>query len=128
MAKDGLFFKAVGKVHTRFKVPSVAIILQGMIAIVFVVSGTFEQILTYMGFALGIFPLLAIIGLIRMRLSGKISVKMPLFPLPQLIYLIAGAGILVLAFLERPFESSFALLTLIVGIPVYLLFKKRNKL
>ena len=60
MARDGLFFKSVAKVHPRSGVPVIAISLQGIIAIVFILSGSLEQILTYMGFSLGIFPLLAV--------------------------------------------------------------------
>jgi APA family basic amino acid/polyamine antiporter len=127
MAKDGLFFKAIARVHPRFGVPSYAIVLQGIIAVIFVVSGTFEQILTYMGFSLGIFPLLTIIGLIKMRIKGQTAIKMPGFPIPQLIYLLAGSLILVLAFLERPAESLFAIGTLLTGVPVYLIFRSRNK-
>jgi len=128
MAKDGLFFKAVSKVHPRYKVPSAAILLQGLIAVIFVVSGTFEQILTYMGFSLGIFPLLTIAGLMKMRMSGNSPLKMPWFPIPQLVYMVSGSLILVLAFLERPVESLFALATLSIGIPAYFLFKRKSKL
>jgi len=127
MAKDGLFFKRVARVHPRFKVPSAAILLQGFIAIVFVISGTFEQILTYMGFSLGIFPLLTIAGMIKMRLKGNSLVKMPGFPVPQIIYLLAGSSILLLAFLERPVPSLYALGTLSLGIPAYFLFRRKSK-
>ena len=128
MASDGLFFKGIARVHPKFKVPSYAIVLQGVIAVIFVISGTFEQILTYMGFSLGIFPLLTIAGLIKMRLKGRSAVKMPGFPVPQLVYLFAGSLILVLAFLERPLESLLAIGTLLTGIPVYLIFRKKNKI
>jgi APA family basic amino acid/polyamine antiporter len=47
MARDGLFFKAVGWLDSRTHVPVVAIILQGMLAIVIAVSGTYDQILNY---------------------------------------------------------------------------------
>ena len=67
MAKDGLFFKSVANVHKKFGVPSNSIILQCIIAVVLVLSGTFEQVLTYMGFALGIFPILTVIGVWKLR-------------------------------------------------------------
>ncbi len=54
MAKDGLFFKSVARIHSRFNVPSNAIVAQCIIAVILAMSGTFEQVLTYMGFALGI--------------------------------------------------------------------------
>jgi basic amino acid/polyamine antiporter, APA family len=89
-------------------------------------TGTFDQILTYMGFSLGIFPLLAIIGVIKLRLTGKSALKVPGFPVPQVIYLTTGFLILFLAYLERPFESSMGVLTVLTGIPAYLFFKKKS--
>lgn len=124
MARDGLFFKSVGKVHPKTGVPVVAIALQGAIAIVFILTGSFEQILTYMGFSLGIFPILAVIGLIKLRMAKKISLKFSGFPVPQIIFLAAGILILVLAFLERPLESGIALFTVATGVPFYFVFKR----
>ncbi len=62
MSKDGLFFPFAAKVNPETKVPSLSIILQAIIAIIIALSGAFEHILTYMGFSLGIFPLLAVLG------------------------------------------------------------------
>jgi len=67
MAKDGYFFKFVSEVHPVFNVPAKAIILQCTISVIFVLSGTFDQILTYMGFSLGIFPILAVVGVFKLR-------------------------------------------------------------
>ena len=47
MAKDGLFFKSVGMVHPRTRAPIVAIALQGLLAIVIALLGTYERILNY---------------------------------------------------------------------------------
>lgn len=124
MARDGLFFRSVAKVHPRFHVPSNSILLQSGIAIVFVLSGTFDQILTYLGFSLGIFPLLAVAGVFIQRRRTPDALCLPGFPVPHIIYLLAGLMILVLSFLERPAESSVALATVIIGIPVYFLFRR----
>jgi basic amino acid/polyamine antiporter, APA family len=128
MASDGLFFKAVSKVHPRFHVPANAILLQSLIAIIFVLSGTFDQILTYLGFSLGIFPLLAVIGVFRQRRRNPEAPRLPGYPVTQIIYLSAGLLIMVLSFLERPAESSVALLTVLAGVPAYYLFKRASSL
>jgi len=124
MAKDGLFFKSAARIHKRFQVPSNSILLQCLIAVILVLSGTFEQVLTYMGFALGIFPVLTVIGVWRLRKQNPESLRIKGFPVTQIIYISAGIMILVLSLLERPLESSIALLTVAVGIPFYLIFKK----
>jgi len=127
MAKDGLFFKSVARIHPKFGVPSNSIILQGLIATILALSGTFEQVLTYMGFALGIFPILTVIGVFKLRKDNPNALRIAGFPFAQIIYVTTGVLILVLAFLERPIESSIALFTVLVGIPAYYIFKKTNK-
>lgn len=128
MAKDGLFFKSVSRLHPRFKVPSNSIVLQSVIAIILALSGTFEQVLTYMGFALGIFPILTVIGVFRLRKRHPDALRMAGFPYTQVFYVTTGVLILFLAFLERPLESSIALLTAAAGVPAYYIFKKNDRI
>jgi basic amino acid/polyamine antiporter, APA family len=123
MAKDGLFFKAAAKIHPRFNVPSISIVFQCAISLILTITGTFEQILTFMGFSLGIFPLLAIAGLFKIRIKGKSSLKLPGYPIAQIIFLLSGLLMLVLAYFERPFESTMGIITVLTGIPAYYLFK-----
>jgi APA family basic amino acid/polyamine antiporter len=92
-----------------------------------VLSGTFDQILTYMGFSLGIFPILAVAGVFKLRAEGKNKLMMKGVPVHLFIYLFFGVTILVLSYLERPLESSIALATAIVGIPFFYYFKKKNR-
>jgi APA family basic amino acid/polyamine antiporter len=47
MAEDGLFFKSVGRLHPKTHVPILAIVIQGLLAIVIALSGRYEQILNY---------------------------------------------------------------------------------
>jgi APA family basic amino acid/polyamine antiporter len=126
MAKDGLFFNSVANVHKKFGVPSNSILLQCVIAVVLVLSGTFEQVLTYMGFALGIFPILTVLGVWRLRRREPGALRLRGFPITQIIYLLSGFLILILSFMERPAESSIALLTVAIGVPAYFIFKKSN--
>jgi APA family basic amino acid/polyamine antiporter len=128
MAKDGLFFQKVAVVHPKFNVPSNSIILQCIIAVVLTLSGTFEQLLTYMGFALGIFPLLSVFGVFILRKNNPEGIRLPGYPYVQIIYIVTGLIILSLSFLERPVESSVAILTVLIGIPAYFLFKNGKNL
>jgi APA family basic amino acid/polyamine antiporter len=127
MAKDGLFFKSVARIHPKFQVPSNSIILQCLIACILALSGSFEQVLTYMGFALGIFPVLTVAGVFRLRTSDPKALRLAGFPVTQIIYIAAGIMMLILSFLERPLESSIALLTVAVGIPAYYIFKRYSQ-
>jgi APA family basic amino acid/polyamine antiporter len=127
MAKDGYFFKFASKVNGIHHVPYKSIILQCIIAVIIVLSGTLDQIFTYMGFSLGIFPILAVIGIFKLRRLKKSEYRMPGFPVIPVIYILAGVLILVLGFMERPVPSSIAILTVVIGIPAYFWFKKKYK-
>lgn len=126
MAKDGYFFKSISAIHPKFKVPSNAVYLQCAIAIVLVLSGTFEQILTYMGFSLGIFPIIAVAGVFKLRRQNKSVLKLPGFPVIHIVFMLVGVTMLVLAYFERPWESTIAVLTALSGIPVFYWFKHKN--
>src|SRR5512136_1725562 len=124
MARDGIFFKSIAYVDPKCAVPTRSIILQGAIAAVMVLFGTFEQLLTYMGFSLGIFPLLAVLGVFKLRRSGRSAIRLPGYPVASAFYVLVGLAILVLSFLERPKESLVAIATALAGIPDYLVFKR----
>jgi APA family basic amino acid/polyamine antiporter len=128
MAKDGLFFRFAASVHPRYKVPTKSILLQGGIAIIMALFGTFDQILTYMGFSLGLFPILAVAGVFKLRRSKIHPYKSPGYPAAPLFYILCGTIILILAYFERPVESSIAVLTVLVGIPVYFLLTRQKTL
>ncbi|HKI47276.1 MAG TPA: amino acid permease, partial [Balneolales bacterium] len=126
MAKDGYFFRFVSDVNPNRNVPTKAILLQSGISVVMVLSGTFDQILTYMGFSLGIFPVLAVLGVFRFpRLHNK-PFSVTGSSVPPIIYAIAGTLILLLAFFERPVESAIALLTVLAGVPAFFFFKRNH--
>ncbi len=127
MAQSGHFFRMAGKVN-RTNVPGTSILLQSGLAILFVVSGTFDQIITLLSFSLGIFPILAVMGVIKLRMKEQPVFKIPGYPVYQLVFILLSLLILVLAFLERPVESSIAILVIIMGIPVYFLLKRRRSL
>jgi APA family basic amino acid/polyamine antiporter len=125
MAESGHFFKMARKIN-RASVPGISILLQSGLAIVFVVSGTFDQIITLLSFSLGIFPILAVLGVIKLRRKEQAVLKIPGYPIYQLVFILLSCTILVLAFLERPVESSVAILVILAGIPVFHLLNRNN--
>jgi APA family basic amino acid/polyamine antiporter len=127
MARDGYFFKAVAAVHPEHRVPSGAIVLQCLIAILLVLSGTFDQILTYMGFCLGIFPILAVLGVFRLRNPADGLRWTWWYGVAAVVFAAASCGILVLAYFERPVESSVAIGTVLLGLPVYAAFVRTRR-
>ncbi len=130
MAEDGLFFARAAQVHPRFGVPSTAILIQGCVASVLVALGTFEQLLVYLGFALGLFPWLAVVGLFkaRARRVGEAgAARVSGYPLVPLFYLLTSLALMVVAFVNRPLESSAAILTVAAGWPVFLAWERGRR-
>jgi len=120
MAQSGHFF-GLAKKTNRSKVPGISILLQSGLAIVYVLTGTFEQIITFLSFSLGIFPILAVLGVFKLRMKGQSVFKVPGYPLLPAFFILSSLFILVFAFLERPVESSIALGVIVAGIPMYYL-------
>ena len=122
MAEDGLFFQRFKKVCIKRNTPVQAIILQAIIAIVMILTSTFESLLIYIGFTLSLASMLTVIGLIKLR------VQKPNFPRPYktlwypylpLIFIFANIGIIIFSFISRPIISSLGLLTILVGVIIY---------
>jgi APA family basic amino acid/polyamine antiporter len=126
MANDRLFFRGLAHVDPGSNVPARSIALQGVLSSIMVLSGTFDQILTVMGFALGIFPLFAVAGVLRLKSFGTAGEKSSWYPWAPIIYLASGTCILLLSFFHRPAESSLAILSVLVGVPVYACFKRNG--
>ncbi len=124
MAKNNHFFKFAAKVNPKSQVPAFSILLQGAISIVMIISGTFDQILTYMGFSLAIFPVLTVLGIFFLKYNNLY--KGLIYKSSAILFSLIYISILVLSFLERTMESSIAIGTVIIGIPAYYLFTARK--
>jgi len=130
MAQDRLFLPIAAQVHPRYGVPGVSILIQGAIAIFMVVTGTLEQITYYVGFALGIFPWLAIAGIFLARKKGigdASAVKVWGYPIVPIFYLASSLLLMCVAFAGRPLASTIALITIVLGVPCYFLWVKGMK-
>lgn len=127
MAEDGLFFKRFKRVCEKRNTPVQAIILQAIIAIIMILTATFESLLIYIGFTLSLVSMLTVIGLIKLR------IQKPNFPRPYktfwypyfpLVFIFANIGIIIFSFISRPFISMVGLITILIGVIIY--FKIKN--
>jgi APA family basic amino acid/polyamine antiporter len=129
MARDGLFFRFAGKIHPRFHSPGLSILAQGACAVAMILTGTFEGLLTYIGFALGIFPCLAVAGVILLR-NRQPRRERPYrvwgYPAVPLFFLFVMLTALGVGLINSPKPSLIALLTVAAGIPAYLLTVRRS--
>jgi APA family basic amino acid/polyamine antiporter len=125
MARDRLFLPFASKVHPSFNVPSRSIAVQGTIAAALVMIGSFEQLMIYLGFALGIFPWLAVFGVFiarKRKIGEEGAVRVWGYPVVPVFFLAGTLFLMVIAYINRPLESSAAVLTVLAGIPCYMIW------
>ncbi len=125
MARDGLFFAAVGWLHPRTRVPVVAIALQGVIAAVIALSGRYEQILNYVVSVDFIAFGLTGVALIVLRGRGEAGP----FPTPghpwTTAFFVASCWLVVLSTVYRyPANTVVGFLILGVGAVSYFLWTR----
>jgi APA family basic amino acid/polyamine antiporter len=128
MARDGLFFKKVGAVHPRFKTPGFSLILQAIWACLLALTGTFEQLFTFAMFAGILFWVLAAAAIFTLR-KKRPDLPRPYkawgYPVAPMVFIIALSGILLNTLIRRPVESLAGIALMVVGIPVYFMWKKK---
>jgi len=127
MARDRLFFPFAAKTHPKYKVPGRSILIQGGIAVLMVLIGSFEQLLVYIGFALNIFPWLAVFGIFLARkrqIGNNNSFKVWGYPVVPVFYLVSSLFLMAINYLNRPIESTAAVVTVLLGVPCYFIWIK----
>ena len=129
MARDGVFFPAAARVHPKFGTPAVAIAAQTAWSCLLVLSGTFEQLLTYTGFAIVLFSAAAVCALFVLRRKTPEAPR-PFrawgYPIAPAIFAIASFAIVVNAVREAPGPSAIGLLVMSAGIPLYWWMRRRG--
>jgi basic amino acid/polyamine antiporter, APA family len=128
MAKDGLFFKQFGELHPRFQTPHRATIIQIILACVLILSGSFEQIISYFFFVVVVFIALTVAGIFKIHKREFSGYKTFLYPLTPVFFLAVTALVLLMIAMRNPFQSFLGVAVVLLGLPVYYLIlgSKRN--
>lgn len=130
MAEDGLFFKKIAEVHPKFQTPVNAIIAQSAWSIVLLLFwGTFEDLITYTVSVEWIFFTLAAIGIFIFRKKLK-NADRPYktfgYPVTPLIFICINTWFVINIMIRKPLHMGMGIAFLLLGIPFYLFFKKKN--
>ena len=128
MARDGLFFRRLTEVHPRFGTPAIAIVTSCVWAIVLALSGTFEQLLTYVVFIGWIFYALGAAAVIALRIKkpdAKRPFRVPLYPFTPLLFVLAGTVIVLNTIVTQPVQSAIGIAVVLAGAPAYLIWRRR---
>jgi APA family basic amino acid/polyamine antiporter len=128
MAADGLFFRQLAAVHPKFGTPAAAVIATAAWSGVLVLSGTFEQLLTYVVFMSWVWfalAALAIFALRRKHPDMRRPFKTPGYPVTPILFVASAAIIVINTVVAKPVQSAIGLGITLAGIPAYLWWRAR---
>jgi len=129
MSRDGLFFKGVGKLHSRYKTPVLGLIVQAVWAAFLCISGSYGQLLDYIVFAVLVFYILTILGLFVLRVKKPLEprpYKAFGYPLLPALYIAMAVWICGVLLRYKPQYTWPGLLIVLLGVPVYLFWSSRR--
>lgn len=127
MAVDGAIFRSLARINPKFETPDLAIAIQIAISVfyVFIGFGAILKLLIYIGFALGIFPLMAVIGLLIHRFKNPKGDNFSrLTPVFAVFYIVLTSGMMAASLITRTATSLSALAVLAAGVVVFMIWKK----
>ncbi|HNX49760.1 MAG TPA: amino acid permease [Thermoanaerobaculaceae bacterium] len=129
MASDGLFFKSVARIHPRYLTPHVSIIVLATWAALLSLSGTFEQLFSYVIFGFWIFMGLTVAGVIILR-RKRPDLPRPYktwgYPVTPILFILSSVFLTVNSLIQNFWNSFIGLALIALGIPVYLIWKRRS--
>lgn len=133
MARDGLFFASVGKLFGKSEAPVVAIVLQGLAAIVIACSGTYGEILNFevtVDFIFFAMTAASLFVIRRQHIGAPDDIgiyRTPGHPFTTVIFVLACLGIVVSAIIASPRNSAIALCIMLAALPVYYFWKRSGR-
>src|SRR5215471_14073134 len=133
MARDGVFFSAVGKLDPRTRAPVVAIVLQGVWAAVIALTGKYDQILNYVVAIDVLFFGLTGASLIVFRMRERRSlagekrperIRVPGHPLTTLLFVLACWAVAITTVVQQPRSAGIGVLILAAGVIVFQFWRR----
>ncbi|MBI3983269.1 MAG: amino acid permease [Gemmatimonadetes bacterium] len=130
MARDGLFFRRLAEVHPRFGTPSVAVLWSSLWAAVLALSGTFEELLTYVVFAGWVFYGLGAVSVfVYRRTQPELPrpFKVPGYPVTPVLFVLSAVAIVVNTLVAQPKQGLLGVLVMMTGVPAYFVWRRRKR-
>ena len=133
MARDGVFFRALGRLHPRFGTPHRAILLQAVWSAILLMTGTYGGLVDSVVFADWIFFALAVAAVIALRRRIPPEARAPGafltpgYPLVPILFIAAAVLVLAGVIRSNPTRAGLGVLLLGAGIPIYLWARRRER-
>jgi basic amino acid/polyamine antiporter, APA family len=128
MARDGLFFQKIAAVHPKYLTPYISIITLGVWSAILSLSGTFDQLLTYVIFGQWIFFGLTVASVFILRRTRP-DLPRPYktwgYPITPFLFILCALYISLNSLITEFASSMAGLLVILVGIPAYLYWRAK---
>jgi APA family basic amino acid/polyamine antiporter len=129
MALDGLFFRKVATLHPRTHAPVFSLVIQGIWTMLLTLSGSYNDLLDYVIFAVLLFYILTIAGIFRLRRTRP-DAERPYralgYPVLPAAYMAAAGLIEILLLFYKPSYTWPGLIIVLLGVPVYFVWRKKE--
>jgi APA family basic amino acid/polyamine antiporter len=130
MAGDGLFFPTFSKLRGGSGPPGNAILLQAGLALVMVLTASFENLLIFIGFTLSLFSLITVAGLMVLRRrqpAPDLPSKTAGYPFTPILFILGNLWIILFSIIYKPLISLTGLAAILLGVVLYVFFKRRSR-
>jgi APA family basic amino acid/polyamine antiporter len=130
MAEDGVFFRALARVHPRWHTPVASLVLQAAWAAVLALSGKYNELFTYVMFMMVLSYVLTTAALFVLRRkmpNAERPYRCAGYPWLPAIYVVLGSAWFVNALFERPKEALFGIFIVALGVPFYFYWRRQKR-
>ncbi len=130
MARDKVFINWVSKIHPKYETPAAALLILGGWSTVLALSGTFEQLYTYVVFTMWVFSAIAILAVIvlRRKMPGlHRPYRVIGYPVLPIAFTLAALIIVINTAITEPVESVAGLGIVLSGLPLYYIWQRSSK-
>jgi len=125
-ARDGLFFKAVGRINVHYNTPAVSIFAMSAWAALLVLSGRYEQLFTYVIFASWILYGMTAAAVIILR-RRRPDLERPYhtwgYPWVPVVFVCVALALILSTLIDSPRESLMGIALIVLGLPFYFYWK-----
>jgi len=129
MAREGLLFSFLTRIHPRWETPVASLLLQCAWACILIVTGTFDQLITYVVFASWVFYAMSCYAVIILRKRNPQRAR-PYrtwgYPFTPVLFIVFAAGLVVNTVIESPRDAAIGAGLIVAGLPVYYYWAKKG--
>lgn len=129
MARDGVFFEKVAEIHPRFQTPAASLVGQAVWSVVLALTGTYEQLFTYLIFGAWIFYILtiwAVFALRRKHPNAPRPFRVWGYPWTPLLFILIAIWFVLNTAWNFPRESAWGMLLILTGLPAFFYWRKAS--